>query len=154
MGTGLCLRRNGAQPYHALLFSGDLDYPSKHGRPPQVYQQRTRPCAGVEILSSSHFPEEHRDNLLVLNVIGFQGVLQYKLEEKNSSFSATEVEPIVSSSDPNFRPSDIEVAPDGSIYFADWHNPIIGHMQHNLRDPSRDRNHGGCIAFDTKVANC
>ena len=132
----------GAQPYHALLFSGDLDYPNKHGRPPQVYQQRTRPCAGVEILSSSHFPEEHRDNLLVLNVIGFQGVLQYKLEEKDSSFGATEVEPIVSSTDPNFRPSDIEVAPDGSIYFADWHNPIIGHMQHNLRDPSRDRNHG------------
>jgi glucose/arabinose dehydrogenase len=132
----------GAQPYHALLFSGDLDYPRKHGRPPQVYQQRTRPCAGVEILSSSHFPEEHRGNLLVLNVIGFQGVLQYKLEEKESSFSATEVEPIVSSSDVNFRPADIEVAPDGSIYFADWHNPIIGHMQHNLRDPSRDRNHG------------
>ena len=132
----------GAQPYHALLFSGAVDYPNKHGRPPQVYQQRTRPCAGVELLSSSHFPEDHRDNLLVLNVIGFQGVLQYKLEEKGSSFGATEVEPIVFSSDPNFRPSDIEVAPDGSIYFADWHNPIIGHMQHNLRDPSRDRNHG------------
>ena len=113
----------GAQPYHALLFSGAVDYPNKHGRPPQVYQQRTRPCAGVELLSSSHFPEDHRDNLLVLNVIGFQGVLQYKLEEKGSSFGATEVEPVVFSSDPNFRPSDIEVAPDGSIYFADWHNP-------------------------------
>ena len=25
---------------------------------------------------------------------------------------------------------------------ADWHNPIIGHMQHNLRDTSRDRLHG------------
>ncbi len=132
----------GAQPYHALLFSGDVDFPQKHGRPPQVYEQRTRPCAGVEILSSSHFPEEHRGNLLVLNVIGFQGVLQYKLMEKESSFTATEVDPIVFSSDPNFRPSDIEVAPDGSIYFTDWHNPIIGHMQHNLRDPSRDRDHG------------
>lgn len=132
----------GAQPYHALLFSGDLDYPHKHGRPPQVYQQRTRPCSGVEILSSSHFPEEHRGNLLVANVIGFQGILQYKLEDKGSSFSAVEVEPLVFSSDPNFRPSDIEVAPDGSIYFIDWQNPIIGHMQHNLRDPSRDKVHG------------
>ena len=94
------------------------------------------------MLSSSHFPEEHRGNLLVLNVIGFQGILQYKLEEKGSSFGATEVEPIVFSSDPNFRPADIEVAPDGSIYFTDWHNPIIGHMQHNLRDPSRDQDHG------------
>ena len=33
-------------------------------------------------------------------------------------------------------------APDGALYFADWHNPIIGHMQHNLRDTSRDRLHG------------
>lgn len=132
----------GAQPYHALLFSGDVDYPNKHARTPQVYQQRTRPCSGVEVLSSSHFPEEHRGNLLVANVIGFQGILQYKVEDKDSSFGAVEVEPIVYSSDPNFRPSDIEVGADGAIYFCDWQNPIIGHMQHNLRDPSRDKEHG------------
>ncbi len=54
----------------------------------------------------------------------------------------TEVEPIMYSSDPNFRPTDIEIGPDGAIYFTDWQNPIIGHMQHNLRDPSRDREHG------------
>ena len=47
-------------PYHGALFSGHLDYPEKHGRPPQVYQQRTRPCPGVEILSSRHFPESCR----------------------------------------------------------------------------------------------
>src|SRR5205814_6889400 len=60
----------------------------------------------------------------------------------DSSFIGLEQEPIVSSSDPNFRPSDIRMGPDGAIYFLDWHNPIIGHMQHNLRDPSRDREHG------------
>jgi sugar lactone lactonase YvrE len=132
----------GANPFHGLLFSGDMDYPHKHGRPPQVYQQRTRPCSAVEILSSSHFPEEQRGNLLVLNVIGFQGILQYRVEDKDSSFTATEIEPIVSSTDPNFRPADVEVGPDGAIYFTDWQNPIIGHMQHNLRDPSRDQLHG------------
>src|SRR5205085_2889354 len=78
----------------------------------------------------------------VANVIGFQGILQYKMEDKDSSFGAVEVEPIVYSSDPNFRPSDIEVGADGAIYFCDWQNPIIGHMQHNLRDPSRDKEHG------------
>ena len=56
--------------------------------------------------------------------------------------TATELEPIVSSSDPNFRPADLEIGPDGALYFIDWHNPIIGHMQHNLRDPSRDHEHG------------
>ena len=34
------------------------------------------------------------------------------------------------------------MGPDGAIYFLEWQNPIIGHMQHNLRDPSRDRTHG------------
>jgi hypothetical protein len=24
----------------------------------------------------------------------------------------------------------------------DWFNPLIGHMQHNLRDPNRDKHHG------------
>jgi hypothetical protein len=119
-----------------------MDYPHKHGRPPQVYQQRTRPCSGTEVLSSSHFPEEHRGNLLVANVIGFQGILQYKLKAEGSSLGATEVEPILSSTDPNFRPGDVEVGPDGAIYLTDWQNPIIGHMQHNLRDPSRDHTHG------------
>ncbi|MDP7573194.1 MAG: HEAT repeat domain-containing protein, partial [Myxococcota bacterium] len=46
------------------------------------------------------------------------------------------------SSDPNFRPTDVEMGPDGAIYFLDWHNPIVGHLQHHLRDPSRDAEHG------------
>jgi putative heme-binding domain-containing protein len=141
-GQDIVMDGTGANPYDGALFSGHLDFPQKHARPPQVYPQRTRPCPGVEILSSRHFPEENQGNLLVPNVIGFQGILQYKLEDKDSSFTGTEVEPILYSSDPNFRPSDVKMGPDGAIYFIDWQNPIIGHMQHNLRDPSRDRTHG------------
>jgi putative heme-binding domain-containing protein len=132
----------GANPFHGALFSGHLEYPQKHGRTPQVYQQRTRPCPGVEILSSRHFPKENQGNLLVANVIGFQGILQYKVQDKGGSFTAVETEPIVYSSDPNFRPSDLKIGPDGAIWFIDWHNTIIGHLQHALRDPSRDRTHG------------
>ena len=140
-GQDVVIDGTGANPYHGALFSGHVDYPMKHNQPPQIYQQRTRPCPGTEILTSRHFPEENQGNLLVGNVIGFQGILQYKLEDNGASFSAHEVEPIVSSTDPNFRPSDIKIGPDGAIYFTDWHNPIIGHMQHNLRDPSRGRTH-------------
>jgi putative heme-binding domain-containing protein len=132
----------GANPYHAALFSGHMDFPHKHAQPPQVYQQRTRPCPGVEILSSRHFPPDFQGNLLVANVIGDQGILRYKVADNDSSFAGTELEPIVMSSDPNFRPSAVEIGPDGAIYFLDWQNPIIGHMQHHLRDPSRDRIHG------------
>ena len=46
------------------------------------------------------------------------------------------------SDDPNFRPVAVSVAPDGSIYFLDWQKPLIGHMQHHIRDPHRDKAHG------------
>ncbi|MCI0638708.1 MAG: HEAT repeat domain-containing protein, partial [Gemmataceae bacterium] len=141
-GQDFVVDGTGANPWHAALFSGQTEYPQRHARPPQLYQQKTRPCPGMEILSSRHFPEENQGNLLVGNVIGFHGILQYKIKDKGSSFEGVEVEPIVSSKDPNFRPSDLRIGPDGAIYFLDWHNPIIGHMQHNLRDPSRGREHG------------
>ena len=132
----------GAVPYHGALFSGHTDFPRKHRQPPTLYKQRTRPCSGTEILSSAHFPDELQGNLLVGNVIGIQGILQYKVEPKDSSFVGTEIEPILTSTDPNFRPTDFEIGADGALYFTEWQNPIIGHMQHNLRDPSRDRKHG------------
>ncbi len=141
-GQDIVVDGTGAVPTHGTLFSGHVNFPDKHARPPQVYQQRTRPCPGLEYLVSRHFPDEFQGNLLVPNVIGFQGILQYKMQDKDSSFTAVEVEPIVSSSDPKFRPADVEMGPDGAIYFTDWHNPIIGHMQHNLRDPNRNKTYG------------
>ena len=142
-GQDIVIDGTGANPYHAALFSGQLDYPQRHKQPPQVYDQKgIRPCPGLEILSSRHFPEEWQSNLLVANVIGKQGILRIKLDDKGASFTGTHQEPILMSSDPNFRPSDLRIGPDGALYFIDWHNPIIGHMQHNLRDPSRDREHG------------
>ncbi|MCY2970603.1 MAG: HEAT repeat domain-containing protein, partial [Planctomycetota bacterium] len=132
----------GAVPYDGALFSTKLNFPQKHGQAPTVYKQRTRPCPATEFLTSNHFPEEFQNNYIVPNVIGYQGIMRYKIEEDGGSFKGTELEPILSSSDPSFRPSDIETGPDGALWFLDWQNPIIGHMQHNLRDPSRDRNHG------------
>lgn len=142
-GQDIVIDGTGAVPYHGPLFSSYLAYPAKHGGTPTVYDTRgIRPCPGMEILSSQHFPPEYQDNLLVANVIGFQGIRRLKLKDVGSSFGADDLEPMLSSSDPNFRPTDLKVGPDGAVYFIDWHNPIIGHMQHNLRDPSRDREHG------------
>ncbi len=132
----------GAVNYFATAFSGRMDYPRKHARMQPFFKQRTRPCPATEILSSTHFPKELNGNYLIANVIGFQGIMNYRMIEKDSGFTAEEVEPIVFSPDPNFRPVDLEIGADGALYFIDWQNPIIGHMQHNLRDPSRDKVHG------------
>jgi azurin len=97
-------------------------------------------------------------------VIGFLGIKQYHLERNpetgvvwgepdgdeltttviNADGSKTEEKSrgLLMSGDKNFRPSDAIFAPDGSLYFSDWQNVIIGHMQHNVRDPNRDHLHG------------
>jgi hypothetical protein len=49
---------------------------------------------------------------------------------------------LLQSSDPNFRPVDIQFGPDGALYICDWYNPIIGYIDHSLRDPNRDKTRG------------
>ncbi len=146
--------------YWAAPISGHIEYPAKHpggsqhkrvastsgGDPnynfPTFYAKRTRPLAGCEILTSRHFPPEVQGNWLVTNCIGDRAVLNHEVREDGSGFTGKEVEPIISCDDGNFRPVDVQVAPDGSLYVVDWHNALIGHLQHNLRDPNRDHIHG------------
>ena len=128
--------------YYAAGFSGHVDYPDKHRHYQPYFHQRTRPCPGTEILSSRHFPDDMQGNLLDLDVIQFQGILQYRFKEEGSGFVGTEIEPIIQSRDATFRPSAAQIGPDGAIYFLDWSNPLIGHLQHHLRDPNRDHVHG------------
>ena len=108
----------------------------------QFFKKRVRPTAGCEIVSSRHFPPEAQGNYLLNNCIGFQGVLQHTVKDAGSGFEGEEIEPILFSSDRNFRPTDLQFGPDGALYIVDWFNPLIGHMQHNLRDPNRDHTHG------------
>ena len=108
----------------------------------QWFNKRVRPVAATGILSSSHFPPKNQGNFLICNCIGFLGVLQHEVTYNGADITATEIEPILVSSDPNFRPTDVEIGGDGALYVSDWANAIIGHMQHNMRDPNRDHEHG------------
>ncbi len=110
--------------------------------PKQWYKMRVRPVPAIGILSSSHFPEANNGNFLICNSIGVLGVLQHKVVYDGADINAVEIEPILLSEDPNFRPADLKIGGDGALYIADWQNPLIGHMQHNIRDPNRDHSHG------------
>lgn len=105
-------------------------------------EHRVRPTSGLEFVSSRHFPETEQGNFLINNTIGFLGTKQHTLVDSGTGFKSRHVHDLVQSSDRNFRPVDMEFAPDGSLYLVDWHNILIGHMQHNARDPLRDHVHG------------
>ena len=134
----------GGQPFYGPALSLKYIYPAQvpKAQAPKPGDVRVRPVGGTELLSTRQFPEEMQGNFLVLNDVTVRGILSYKISEDGAGLKTTEVEPLLQSSDENFRPVDAEVGPDGALYVADWHNPIIGHMQHNLRDTSRDRLHG------------
>jgi mono/diheme cytochrome c family protein len=104
--------------------------------------QRVRPTSGIEFVSSRHFPPEYQGDLLINNTIGFLGTKEHAMSDDGTGYKSKFRQDLVRSSDFNFRPVDLEFAPDGSLYIADWHNVLIGHMQHNARDPMRDHSHG------------
>jgi mono/diheme cytochrome c family protein/glucose/arabinose dehydrogenase len=110
--------------------------------PPNLLSVLVRPTAGLEFVSSRHFPEEVQGDLLINNTIGFLGTKQHTMADEGTGYVSKFRHDLVKGSDPNFRPVDMEFAPDGSLYLVDWHNARIGHMQHSARDPNRDHSHG------------
>ena len=103
---------------------------------------RVRPTSGLEFISSSHFPDSVQGDYLLNNTIGFLGGKQHTFEDDGTGYKSKHRQDLFWSDDKNFRPVDAEIAPDGSLYIVDWHNMLIGHMQHNARDPLRDHVHG------------
>jgi glucose/arabinose dehydrogenase/lysophospholipase L1-like esterase len=148
-GQNFVADASGGNNYWGTAFSGDVDYPRKHGGMKQILKMQWRPTSGCELVSSRNFPDDAQGDYLLNNCIGFQGVLHYKMkddgaskEKPESGFSADPVDPLLKSTDENFRPVDLEFGPDGALYLCDWYNPLVGHMQHSVRDPNRDHVRG------------
>jgi len=141
-GNDLITDATGNHTYFGAAISGKIDYPEKHPRLRTIWDRPSRPSAGSTILTSAHFPEEYWGDFLNPNVISFQGIYRVKLGPDGAGIKGTRQPDLLSSTDPNFRPIDTSVGPDGALYVIDWHNPLIGHLQSHLRDSNRDHAHG------------
>ena len=144
-GNDIITDATGNANYFGPVFSGHLDS-GAHSNPGTIWNRPSRPCPGTAILSSRHFPEDWQGTFLNTNVITVQGIFRAKLTEEGSGLKGTTIEPNLIETDKekagNFRPSGVAVAPDGSLYVMDWSQMLIGHLQHHLRDPNRDHQHG------------
>ena len=141
-GQNFVADASGGANYYGTAFSGQVVYPQKHGGMKQFFPMQWRPTCGCELVYSRHFPDDTQGDYLLNNNIGFQGILRYRVREDGSGFAGAPVEPLLQSSDPNFRPVALQFGPDGALYVVDWFNPLVGHMQHSLRDPNRDHTRG------------
>lgn len=106
--------------------------------------QGIRPAAGNELLTTSQFPESYHDQLIYGCVINVHGFPAFEIgdDEDSCGLSGQRVDDLLSSTDMFFRPVDPKIGPDGALWFGDWCNALIGHMQYSQRDPNRDHLHG------------
>lgn len=96
---------------------------------------------GLELLTGGHFGPEFQQTLVTADFRGNR-ICQFRLSEEGSGYVSRQQADLLTCSDRAFRPVDLKLGPDGSLFIADWHNPIINHGEVDFRDPRRDHTHG------------
>ncbi len=96
---------------------------------------------GLVKYSGENFPEEFRGDFYSGNVMTSR-INRNKPEYHGSTIKAIEQPDFLSTTDPWFRPVDIQIGPDGAMYILDFYNRIIGHYEVPLPHPGRDRTSG------------
>ena len=85
---------------------------------------------GLAIYEGKLLPKKFRNQMIHCDA-GPRVVRSYAVKPDGAGYAA-EVNDVFSSSDTWFRPSDVCVAPDGSIYVSDWNDAGVG--GHNMAD--------------------
>ncbi len=90
---------------------------------------------GMCVYEGKLLPAMYQGQLLHTDA-GPRHVRCYHLEPQGASYTVDR-EDMVTTTDPWFRPSDVCVAPDGSLMVADWYDPGVG--GHGMGDTTRGR---------------
>ena len=93
---------------------------------------------GIIHYSDDKWPDEFQDNILIGNVMTSR-INRDTLIANGSTKRAREEADFLTTTDPWFRPVDLQLGPDGALYIADFYNRIIGHYEVPLTHPGRDR---------------
>ncbi|MFM8733935.1 MAG: PVC-type heme-binding CxxCH protein [Pirellulales bacterium] len=150
-GQGICGDGTGAAQHWDTPLSG-AQYDARKGLNPVFDTEGMRPVVGSEYLRTRQFPDDVQDQFLYACVINTNGMPRWRISDDDAGYKGDRVRhdpndpktafDLIKSTDKHFRPVDPQIGPDGALWFGDWANPLIGHMQYSQRDPNRDHVHG------------
>ncbi|HEX5470913.1 MAG TPA: PVC-type heme-binding CxxCH protein [Lacipirellulaceae bacterium] len=151
VGDGTTAQQHWDSPLSGAEVSG------RRGIDPIFNNQGMRPCVGNELLFSRQFPDDVQGQFIYACVINMNGIPRFEVHDSGAGYAGHRLmksvpdgkggmkevpDDLLVSTDKNFRPVDPQIGPDGALWFGDWCNALIGHMQYSQRDPNRDHTHG------------
>lgn len=152
-GNGIIGDGTNAQQHWTSPLSG-FEVSSRRTLSPVFNNEGMRPAVGNEFLYSRHFPDDVQGQFIYACVINMHGLPRFELEvqQEEAGYQGKRIANLLDSTDMIFRPVDPKIGPDGALWFGDWCNALIGHMQYSQRDPNRDHEHGRVyrLVYDKK----
>lgn len=91
---------------------------------------------GMVIYEGAHLPSTFQGQMIHCDA-GPNVVRSYPVESVGAGYKASIVNVLKGERDQWFRPADLTIAPDGSLFIADWYDPGVG--GHQAGDQSRGR---------------
>ncbi len=153
-GQGFVGDGTSAQQHWDSPLSG-AEVQGRRGMDPVFNNQGMRPCVGNEFLFSRQFPQGVQGQFTYSCVINMNGMPRFNIRDQGAGYTGERImssekgadgkqipDDLLRSTDKNFRPVDAQIGPDGALWFGDWCNALIGHMQYSQRDPNRDHTRG------------
>lgn len=139
-------------PQHWDTPLSGAQYPGRKGMNPIFDTEKLRPVVGSEYLRTRQFPEEVQNQSVYACLIRMNGIPRWTISDDGAGYKGVRVRhdpadpntpsDLLKSTDKHFRPVDPQIGPDGALWFGDWADPLIGHIQYSQRDPNRDKRHG------------
>ncbi len=103
---------------------------------PNLLQTGSGSPTGIVLYEGNLLPEVFRNQMIHCEP-GHNVVRSYPVKKAGAGYTAEIVNVAKQEKDQWFRPSDICVAPDGSLFVADWYDPGVG--GHQMGDNQRGR---------------
>ncbi|MCK0189515.1 PVC-type heme-binding CxxCH protein [Arenibacter sp. F20364] len=119
----------------------DSDIPKRHwhlndpGTIPNLLQTGSGSPCGILVYEDNMLPQKFQ-NYPIHAEPGHNVVRAYITDESGAGYTA-KIENLVKSQDDWFRPDDVSIAPDGSLFISDWYDGGVG--GHKAEDIARGR---------------